>query len=181
MEMSANITTSIQPCLPVGSVAERQSYQDSQGVQELVATQAAATPDAIALRAGSQQITYRELDRRANQLANYLASFGVGREIIVALCLERSPETVTCALAVLKAGGAYMPLDPSYPLERLRFMLNDARPRVLITRTELVETLSTGPWTVVNIDDDPGIEDYPADAPATDISPDQLASVIYTS
>jgi amino acid adenylation domain-containing protein len=181
LEVSANITTSIKPRLPVDSVAEPHSYQGSQSVQELVATQAAATPDAIALRAGSQQITYRELDRRANQLANYLASFGIGREIIVALCLERSPESVNCALAVLKAGGAYLPLDPSYPLERLLFMLNDARPRVLITRTELAEKLSTGPWTVLNIDEEAAIEDYPTDASPSQINPEQLAYVIYTS
>lgn len=179
--MSPNITTSTQPCLPVDSVAEPHSYQGPQSVPEMVASRAAATPDAVALRAGAEQITYRELDRRANQLANYLIGFGVGREIIVALCLERSPETVICALAVLKAGGAYLPLDPSFPLERLRFMLNDARPRVLIARTGLAETLSTGPWTVVNIDHGAAIEDYSTDPPPTQISPDSLAYVIYTS
>ena len=74
-------------------------------------------------------LTYAELDARANQLANRLTELGVGPETVVALCLSRSIESVMCSLAVLKAGGAYLPLDPAYPTERLAFMLNDAQPR----------------------------------------------------
>ncbi len=179
--MSVNITPSTQPCVPGGSVAERQSFPRNRSVSELVAAQAAATPSAIALMARGQVITYGELDKRANQLANYLINLGVGRETVVGLCLDRSPESVMCALGVLKAGGAYLPLDPAYPAERLLFMLNDAQPRVLITRTELAGRLSEGPWKVVSVDGNREIENYSTDSPTSHSAPDQLAYVIYTS
>jgi len=150
-------------------------------VSELVANQAAATPNAVALMARGESITYGELDRRANQLANYLIALGVGPETIVGLCLDRSPESVMCALAVLKAGGAYLPLDPAYPSERLFFMLKDARPRVLITRAELAEEFSEGPWKVVSVDDNREIEKFSTESPANQATPDNLAYVIYTS
>ena len=162
-------------------MTERQSYPRNQSVAELVAAQAAAMPNAVALVARGDSITYGELDKHANQLANYLVALGVGPETIVGLCLDRSPESVMCALAVLKAGGAYLPLDPAYPSERLLFMLNDARPRVLITRAELAETFAEGPWKVVSIDRDQEIEDYSTDSPVNQAMPDNLAYVIYTS
>ena len=162
-------------------MTERLSYPRKWSVAELVAAQASATPNAVALISSGESITYGELDKRANQLANYLIALGVGPEIIVGLCLDRSPESVMCALAVLKAGGAYLPLDPAYPFERLLFMLNDARPRVLITRTELAEKFAEGPWKVVSIDRDREIENYSTDSPADQATPDGLAYVIYTS
>src|SRR5712671_6111875 len=170
--MSVNITTSTQPYLPNQSMTERQSYPRNRSVAEPVGAQAGATPDAIALRSRVQSITYGELDKRANQLANYLIALGVGPETIVGLCLDRSPESVMCALAVLKAGGAYLPLDPAYPSERLLFMLNDARPRVLITRAELAEKFSAGPWKVVRPGRDREIENYSTNSPATQARPD---------
>ncbi|HSP61986.1 MAG TPA: non-ribosomal peptide synthetase [Pyrinomonadaceae bacterium] len=176
--MSVNITTSTQPYLPNQSMTAQQSYRH---VAELVAGQAAATPNAVALVAGGDSINYGELDKRANQLANYLITLGVGPETIVGLCLDRSPESVMCALAVLKAGGAYLPLDPAYPSERLLFMLNDARPRVLITVTELAGKFSEGPWKVVNIDRNLEIENYSIGSPVNQVTPDNLAYVIYTS
>ena len=84
------------------------------------------TPDAIAVVFETEQLTYGELNRRANQLAHHLRALGVGPEIVVAICLERSLEMVVGLLGILKAGGAYLPLDPAYPKERLAFMLNDA-------------------------------------------------------
>ena len=81
-----------------------------------------------------QQLTYRELNRRANQLAHYLRSLGVGPEVLVGICVERSVEMVVGLLGILKAGGAYVPLDPEYPRERLSFMLDDARVSVLLTQ-----------------------------------------------
>jgi len=162
-------------------MTERLSYPRKRSLTELVAAQALATPNAVALEARGESITYGELDKRANQLANYLIALGVGAEIIVGLCLDRSPESVTCALAVLKAGGAYLPLDPAYPSERLLFMLNDARPRVLITRAEMAVRFSEGPWQVVSIDRDREIENYSADSPVDQAMPDSLAYVIYTS
>ena len=179
--MSVNITTSTQPYLPNQSITERQSYARNRSVAELVAAQAAATPNAVALISRGESITYGELDKRANQLANYLTALGVGPETIVGLCLGRSPESVMSALAVLKAGGAYLPLDPVYPSERLLFMLNDARPRVLITRAELAEEFSEGPWKVIVVDRDREVETYPTDLPVDQAMPDNLAYVIYTS
>src|SRR5262249_33710354 len=85
----------------------------------LFAAQAARTPDAVAVVFGDEQLSYRELDLRANRLAHHLRSLGVGPEVVVGLCLERSLEMVVGLLAILKAGGAYLPLDPAYPRERL--------------------------------------------------------------
>jgi len=159
----------------------RQDYPRETCVADLVATQVALRPHAQAIVSGSEALTYADLDRRANRLANYLLTLGVGAETIVGLCLNRSPESIICALAVLKAGGAYLPMDPAYPVERLRFMLNDARPRVLITRPDLAENLSQGPWKVVSIDSDQNIESCSSDAPEITAATDQLAYVIYTS
>jgi amino acid adenylation domain-containing protein len=150
-------------------------------VPDLVTAQAALNPQAIAIVAGGEVLTYAELNQRANRLANYLIALGVGPESIVGICLNRSAESAMCALAVLKAGGAYLPLDPAYPSERLRFMLNDASPRVLITRADLSEQFSEGSWTVVDIDCDRELEKHSSTAPAVSISKDQLAYVIYTS
>lgn len=125
--------------------------------------------------------SYGELDRRANQLANRLIELGVGRETVVALCLDRSAESVMCSLAVLKAGGAYLPLDPAYPAERLEFMLNDSQPRVLITKADLADKLTGGSWAVIDIDNDQEVDGCSTDAPSVTIRKDQLAYVIYTS
>ena len=123
------------------SNSNRHTYpsQDS-CVPQLVAARAASMPDAPALTAGNEAVTYRELNERANQLAHQLIALGVRPESpdnLVALCLDRSVTAVVCALGILKAGGAYLPLDPSYPTDRLAFMLSDAQPRVLITRQEM--------------------------------------------
>lgn len=150
-------------------------------IPDLVAAQAALQPHAQAIASGSQSLTYADMDRRANRLANYLIALGVGPETIVGLCLNRSTESVVCALAVLKAGAAYLPMDLAYPVERLRFMLDDATPRVLITRDDLAANLSHGPWKVVSIDTDQNLESCSSDAPKIDVTADQLAYVIYTS
>jgi amino acid adenylation domain-containing protein len=147
----------------------------------MVAIQAAATPNAPAVVANGEVLTYAELDRRANQLANRLIALGVKPETIVARCLDRSPESVMCTLAVLKAGGAYLPLDPKYPTERLAFMLNDAQPRVLITGKDFSEEFPQGSWSVVDIDLDQEIEQGSVEAPSNNVKKDQLAYVIYTS
>ena len=112
------------------------AYPREQCVHELFEAQVARTPDAIAVVFEDQQLTYGELNRRANRLAHYLrAEYGVGPEVRVALCLERGLELVIAILGVLKAGGAYVPLDPEYPGERLRFILEDSGARLLLTRT----------------------------------------------
>ena len=103
----------------------------------LFEAQAARTPDAPAVMSGEATLSYRELDAAANRLAHYLRAQGVGAEVRVALCLERSVEMVVALLAVLKAGGAYVPLDPAYPAERLAYMLEHSAPAVLVTQQSL--------------------------------------------
>ena len=99
---------------------------------DLFAAQAAQNPDAVAVVFEDATLTYAQLDARANQLAHHLRSLGVGPEVVVGLCVERSLEMMVGLLGILKAGGAYLPLDPSYPTERLAFMLEDARAPVLL-------------------------------------------------
>src|SRR5262249_25794102 len=102
-------------------------------VHQLFETQAANAPDALAVEFAGEQLTYGELNERANQLAHQLRTLGVGPEVLVGLSVKRSLELVIGILGILKAGGAYMPLDPSYPRERLQFMIEDAKPAVILT------------------------------------------------
>ncbi|MFY0570585.1 non-ribosomal peptide synthetase [Archangium lansingense] len=152
-------------------------------LHEVFEAQVARTPDAVAVEAESARLTYRELDRRANQLAWHLRSLGVGRGAIVGLCLERSPETVVGVLGILKAGGAYLPLDPAYPRERLAFMLDQARVSVLVTQRPLAELLPTGGERRVLMDEDreklAALREEPP--PSAGIGPMDLAYVMYTS
>ncbi|MFF4663660.1 amino acid adenylation domain-containing protein [Streptomyces sp. NPDC001282] len=143
---------------------------------------AARTPDAVAVVDDTTTITYGELNARANRLAHRLRELGVGPETLVGICLERSPELVLSVLAVLKAGGAYLPLDPEAPAERLGFMADDAAARYLLTRRELVEAVSrTGETTTVLLDDETAWAHLPADDPEPTAEQDNLAYVIYTS
>ena len=108
---------------------------------ELFAAQVAQTPDATAVVFEDERLTYRELDARSSQLAHHLRALGVGPEVVVGLCVERSLEMLIGLLGILKAGGAYLPLDPDYPPERLAFMLDDARAPVLLTHSTLLDRL----------------------------------------
>src|SRR5262249_42727237 len=112
-------------------------YLHARCIHELFREQAEQTPDRIALVSEELWVSYRELNRRANQLATYLRRLGVRPEVLVGLCLERSVEMVVAVLGVLKAGGAYLPLDPESPLERLSYMLEDAGAGVMLTKQEL--------------------------------------------
>src|SRR5438552_18544179 len=114
-------------------------------VPEQVAAQAALTPQAVAVSTGSACLSRRALDTRANHLAWHLRSLGVGRDVLVGLCLPRSLELVVGALGILKAGGAYMPMDPGYPPERLAYMLENAQAPVLVTTASLGQRLPAGP------------------------------------
>jgi amino acid adenylation domain-containing protein len=116
-------------------------YPSNQCIHQLFEAQAERIPAAVALVFEQQQLTYRELNQQANQLAHYLRQLGVGPEALVGICMERSLEMVVGLLGTLKAGGAYVPLDPAYPRERLAFMLEDARPTVLVTQQHLIERL----------------------------------------
>jgi amino acid adenylation domain-containing protein len=151
-------------------------------VPRLVAEQAVASPEAIAVCAGQDMLAYGELDRRANCLANYLRSLGVARDTAVGLYLERSPAMVVTALAILKAGGAYIPLDPLQPVARLAFMLRDSDARVVVSTTALAQRLSPGPWQVVALDGDAEkIAAQPQTRLDNTMMPADLAYIIYTS
>ncbi|MFD4243536.1 amino acid adenylation domain-containing protein [Streptomyces sp. NPDC058525] len=149
---------------------------------ELFAAVAAGNPGAVALSYGPERLTYGELDARANRLAHRLAAAGAGPDVLVGLCLERGAQAVVALLAVLKAGAAYVPLDPGYPEQRLAYMVRDAGVRLLVTREELRGRLPDGGAEVVTVDG-PGGEGgaFPDTAPEVALSPDQLAYVIYTS
>lgn len=145
--------------------------------------EAGKNSDAIAVKCGGAELTYRDLDRRANKLAHHLRSIGMEPEIPVALCLERSVEMMVGTLGVLKAGGAYVPLDPSYPRERLGFMLNDCGASVLLTQAHLPPIAQASRQVrVICLDADwPEIGLQSAQRPDASIAPGSLAYVIYTS
>jgi len=113
-------------------------------VHELIAAQAERTPDAIAIEFDGAQLTYREMNRRANQLAHFLQRSGVGPDVVVGLCLERSPEMVIGILGILKAGAAYLPLDPALPEQRLSFILEQARVSVTLTQQTDSASVASG-------------------------------------
>jgi amino acid adenylation domain-containing protein len=157
------------------------------GVLGRFAAQVARTPDAVAVTLHAASLSYRALDRRANQLAQHLRRMAVGPEVVVGVCLERTPEQVVAVLGVLKAGGAFLPLDPATPAERLAFMLEDSRAQVLITtnderRTTNDEGVYSSCVKIVDLDaDGPLIARQPVCSPVTSVSLDTLAYVIYTS
>ena len=123
-----------------------------------------------------------QLDARANQLAHHLRGLGVGPEIVVGLCVERSLEMIVGLLGILKAGGAYLPLDPGYPAERLAFMLEDAGAPVLVTQSALRDRLPAHGARIVCLDADwPASPAQPATAPPSRLDPHNTAYVIYTS
>jgi len=149
---------------------------------QLIECQTAGTPAGIAAEFRDERITYAELNRRANQLAHYLRKHGVGPDVPVGICLERSLWMAVGLLGILKAGGAYLPLDPAYPRERLAFMLQDAQAPVVITTGQLRSSLPDFIGTVVCLDTErSAIEREPEDNPEGGATPDHLAYVIYTS
>ena len=155
-------------------------------LHELVQSQAEAKPGAVALVFEGTQLTYAELNGRANQLAHFLRARGVGPESRVGVLMERSIELVVSLLAVLKAGAAYVPFDPEYPQERLRFMLRDSRAEVLLTQQSLLQQfdwLPEHPVESVAVDAAGSeISQHPAGSPPpAQLSPDNLAYIIYTS
>src|SRR5437764_1272238 len=155
---------------------------EPQTVAQLFAAQAAQTPDAVAVVFEQEALSYAQLEARANQLAQHLRTLGVGAEAVVGLCLERSLEMVVGLIGILKAGGAYLPLDTSYPAERLSFMLADARAAVLITHSGLRDRLGGHAARVVELDSEAaGSAARPSSAPASAGRPQNLAYVIYTS
>jgi amino acid adenylation domain-containing protein len=190
--------------LPILSAAEQHQllvewnqtqveYSKDACIHHLFAAQAAKTPDAIAVSApfgnavgfADQQLTYQELDQRANQLAHYLQQVGVGPETLVGICVDRSLDILIAILGVWKAGGAYVPLDPEYPRDRLQFMLQDAQVSVLLTQRSHLELLCQGQDQTVRVicldQDWELVAQQKQSAPASVVTADQLAYVIYTS
>jgi amino acid adenylation domain-containing protein len=163
-------------------IAHQQDSYRQRCVPQLVSTQAAAAPDAIAVAHGKRSLSYRELDRRADRLAHVLRSLGVGPDVVVGLYLNRSLAMIVGALAILKAGGAYLPLDPSYPIERLMFVLKDSQAAIVVTGQCTVDVLPVQPPHVVALDPE-GQSALPVGSGKPSISPkmDDLAYIIYTS
>jgi amino acid adenylation domain-containing protein len=144
--------------------------------------QASRTPDRIAVVCENQQLTYRQLNQNANQLAHYLQKRGVKPDVLVGICLERSLEMLVAVLGILKAGGAYVPLEPSYPKERLGFILSDTQAPLLLTQQTLLETLPEHQAELLCLDTDwSKIAQERSENPVSNTTAAHLAYVIYTS
>ena len=178
--------------LPLLSAAERhqllvewnqtESAYPTQCIHQLFEQQVERTPDAVALVFEHQHLTYQQLNQRANQLAHHLQTLGVGPEVLVGICLERSLEMVVGLLGILKAGAAYLPLDPSYPQERLSFMLSDSQVPVLLTQEHLMASLPKQSAQVVLLNADwGGIAQQSQENPSSGVTGKNLAYTIYTS
>jgi amino acid adenylation domain-containing protein len=159
-------------------------YARDKTISQLFEEQVERTPDSVAFIYGDERLTYRELNRRANQMAHYLRRQGVGAETLVGVCMQRSFEMVVGLLGILKAGGAYVPLDPQYPQERLSFMLSETQLQIILTEAQLSDALPVhdaasrlvpvdAEWHVIAEESDANL--------ASNTSADNLAYLIYTS
>jgi amino acid adenylation domain-containing protein/thioester reductase-like protein len=157
-------------------------YPDNMCIHQLFEQQVERTPEAIAIVFEDKQLTYQQLNNQANQLAHYLRNNGVKREILVGICIERSIQMIVGLLGILKAGGAYLPLDPTYPKERLAFMLKDSQISVIVTQEQLSTNLPQNNAKIVSIDKDwHNISQETTENPINKTKPDNLAYCIYTS
>ncbi|HEY7346678.1 MAG TPA: non-ribosomal peptide synthetase [Ktedonobacterales bacterium] len=180
-QATASLTEPEREQLSAWNTTDQPFPQDT-CVPQLVAAQAAANPEAVAVVSGAQTLTYRALNQRANQLAHLLQKRGVGPNTLVAACLERSIDLVVAWLGILKAGGAYVATDPTYPADRLAFLLEDARPPVLLTQQHLLPRLAVPAAQLLCLDADADLLDQQPDTePACAITADDLVYVIYTS
>lgn len=151
-------------------------------IHQLFEEQVERTPDHIAVVFEDQQLNYRELNARANQLAHYLQNLGVGPDVLVGICVERSLEMMVGLLGILKAGGGYLPIDPEYPTERLLYILQDAQVRVLLTQKHLIAGLPKHQSELVCLDTDWSfITQAQESNPCCEVQPENLAYAIYTS
>src|SRR5215470_18820279 len=153
-------------------------YSGSKCLHQLFAEQAALTPDAIAVKFNDQGITYAELNDRANRLARTLLNRGVGRETLIGICVERSPEMIVGLLGILKAGAAYVPLDPSYPEQRLAYIAEDAQAVMTLTGERWLDRLPRRAGRRVCLDRDwEEISLRSEENPERGVGPDNLAYV----
>lgn len=148
---------------------------------QLFEAQVARSPEAVAVVFETEQLTYRELNQRANQLAQYLQQLGVGPDVLVGLCVERSLAMAIGILGILKAGGAYVPLDPTYPRDRLQFMLADAQVPILVTQSWLLPQFPTTQANVACLDQQALLDSQSSQACCSQVTSDNLAYAIYTS
>ncbi len=178
--------------LPLMSEQERQQvleewnqteapYPKEKTVSELFGEQVERAPEAVAVEMEGKGLTYGQLNERANRLARHLQGRGVGPEVLVGLCVERSVEMVVGLLGILKAGGAYLPLDPGYPRQRLGLMVEDAEPKLVLTHRGLGERLPEGVEQIRLDTDWKEIEKHSSENPPNPATPDNLVYVIYTS
>lgn len=178
--------------LPIVTAGERrlllESWNDTRRdvreacVHELFADRVQATPDAVAVAFEGEQLTYAQLDAAAGRLANHLRGLGVGPDVLVGLCVERSLDLLVGVLGIHKAGGAYVPLDPEYPADRLEYMIADSGARVLVVHEQLLTRLPAFAGEVVRIDADRArIDALPPTTPSSSATPSNLAYCIYTS
>src|SRR5688572_12526704 len=158
------------------------AYDEHACIHQLFERQVERTPDAPAVVYQQQHLSYRDLNRRANQLANYLRGKGVGLETRVAICMDRTPEMIISLLAVLKAGGAYVPIDPAYPRERREYILRDADVELVLTQRSLAERVSESDVAVLSVDGEWEQIDAQSDTNCeTSVSRENLVYIIYTS
>ena len=160
------------------------AYPEQQSLAQLFEEQVVRAPEQVAVVFEEEEISYGELNRRANQLAHRLRGLGVGPEVLVGVLLERSVEMVVGLLGILKAGGGYLPLDPSYPLERLSFMLEDAQAPVLLTQEQLLDSVPAAYWgAVLTFDQEQeSLAEEPEENPEREwLGREQLCYVAYTS
>ncbi|MGZ5790412.1 MAG: condensation domain-containing protein, partial [Burkholderiaceae bacterium] len=158
------------------------NYPRKQTLHQLFEAQVARTPDHAALVYEDKALTYAELNAKANQLAHYLRAQGVGPDVLVGVCTERSIEMVVALYGILKAGGGYVPFDPAYPKERLVFMLEDSKPSVMLTQQHLLDSLPTSDITTFCLDTQWSlVESQPTSNPKNHTDEANLAYVIFTS
>ncbi len=176
------ITNEEKVSLAAIGAGDRMEYPRQACIHDLFAQQVARNPQAVAVKFDQEELTYLNLHIRSNRLANRLRALGIGPNAMVGICLERSAEMAVAILAVLKAGGAYLPLDPQYPRDRVAFMLEDSGATVLITEERLLSTLPSNVPNVICLHrDHESLKRESAEQPAVSITPENLAYVIYTS
>ena len=199
-------------CLPnkrsiscsLNGTIQASSYPEDKTIHQLFEEQVTKTPHNVAVVYEDQELTYEQLNERANQLAHHLRSLGVGPDTLVAIAVERSLEMIIGLLGILKAGGAYVPLDPTYPQERLQFMLEDTNAPILITQTHLRESFKDYSGKILSLQVDSETKDlfieesssntnkaeserwispspHSSENPSPVSTPHNLAYVIYTS
>lgn len=166
---------------PAHGSSQRAPFSE-QLVPRMIAAQARLHPDRIAVVMGSETLTYGELELRATQLGNYLRALGAGPEVLVGLCVERSPQFVVAALAIMQCGAAYLPMDSAHPADRLRFIVQDAAVRLLVTQGNLADRFAGLGARIVALDTDKStIDQQPVQSREVKPGLDSLAYVIYTS